>query len=217
MDEALLAGLREEYTRGGLHEAEASADPVAQFRLWFEQALGAKLIEPNAMTLATVDAEGMPNARTVLLKAYDARGFVFYTNYDSAKAQELADSPKAALLFPWLGLERQVKIRGSVEKVSTAESLKYFMSRPFGSRLGAWVSHQSQVISSRQILEAKLEQVKAKFAKGEVPLPSFWGGYRVVPTSFEFWQGRPGRLHDRLQYTRLPADTSRWQIERLAP
>lgn len=218
MDEALLAGLREEYTQGGLNEAEASADPFVQFRLWFEQALAAKLIEPNAMTLATVDAEGMPNVRTVLLKAYDERGFVFFTNYDSAKAKELAESAKAALLFPWLGLERQIKIRGSVEKISTAESLKYFVSRPFGSRLGAWVSHQSQVISSRQILEAKLEQIKAKFAKGEVPLPSFWGGYRVVPASFEFWQGRPRRLHDRLQYTRLPADAqARWQIERLAP
>lgn len=217
MDETLLANLREDYTRGGLSEADALADPVDQFRQWFEQALAAKLIEPNAMTLATVDADGMPNARTVLLKAYDQRGFVFFTNYDSTKAQEIAASGKACLLFPWLGLERQVKIRGSVEKISTAESLKYFLSRPFGSRLGAWVSHQSQVISSRQVLEAKLEQIKAKFSKGEVPLPSFWGGYRICPQTFEFWQGRTGRLHDRLQYSRKPGGNEQWVIERLAP
>lgn len=216
MDETLLASLREEYTRGGLNETDADPDPVAQFRLWFTQALEAKLIEPNAMTLATVDPTGMPNARTVLLKAYDARGFVFFTNYDSAKAKELAASNKAALLFPWLALERQVKIRGLVEKVSAAESLKYFISRPFGSRLGAWVSHQSQVISSRKVLEAKLEQIKNKFADGQVPLPSFWGGYRLVPASFEFWQGGAARLHDRLEYTR-PAPAAGWSLQRLAP
>lgn len=216
MDDTLLASLREEYTKDGLNEADAEANPVAQFRKWFEQALAAKLIEPNAMTLATVDAGGMPNVRTVLLKAYDERGFVFFTNYDSTKARELAASGKAALLFPWLGLERQVKIRGTVEKISTAESLKYFISRPFGSRLGAWVSHQSQVISSRQVLEAKLEQIKNKFSSGEVPLPSFWGGYRVVPQSFEFWQGGAKRLHDRLEY--IPATGGKsWDIRRLAP
>lgn len=217
MDETLLANLREEYTKGGLSETEANPNPFGQFRLWFEQALAAKLIEPNAMTLCTVDEAGMPNARTVLLKAYDERGFVFFTNYDSAKARELAHSNKAALLFPWLGLERQVKIRGTTEKISTAESLKYFISRPFGSRLGAWVSHQSQVISSRQVLEAKLEQMKNKFAGGEVPLPSFWGGYRVVPQAIEFWQGGAKRLHDRLEYTRTTADAKAWDIRRLAP
>jgi len=209
-----VADLRREYTQGGLDKDSAHADPFTQFRTWFEQALEADLVEPNAMTLSTVDADGLPNARTVLLKAYDERGFVFFTNYESAKVKELEANPKAALLFPWLPLERQVKIRGTVERISSTESLKYFLSRPKGSQLGAWVSAQSSVISSRKVLEMKLDEMKRKFSDGKVPLPDFWGGVRVKPSSFEFWQGRPNRLHDRLQYT---PQGDAWRIDRLAP
>lgn len=208
------AELRREYTQHGLSQDNALPDAIAQFRLWFEQALTAQIIEPNAMTLSTVSSEGMPNARTVLMKAYDERGFVFFTNYESAKAHELASNPQAALLFPWLALERQVKIRGQVEKISTTESLKYFLSRPRGSQLGAWVSAQSSVISGRKVLELKLAEMKRKFGEGEIPLPDHWGGIRVKPATIEFWQGRPNRLHDRLQYT---AVGDKWKIERLAP
>lgn len=208
------AELRREYTQNGLSEDNALPDPIAQFRLWFEQALAGQLVEPNAMTLSTVDANGDPNARTVLLKAYDERGFVFFTNYESAKAKEIEANPRVSLLFPWLALERQVKIRGVVEKVSTKESLKYFLSRPRGSQLGAWVSAQSNVISGRKVLEMKLAEMKRKFGDGEIPLPDFWGGLRVKPERLEFWQGRPSRLHDRLEYTR---DGEDWKIERLAP
>lgn len=209
-----VSNLRREYCRAGLVLEDTEAEPVEQFRRWFDQALEVGLLEPNAMSLATVDAEGRPNVRTVLLKAYDRRGFVFYTNYGSRKADEIGGNPEVALLFPWLGLERQVKILGRAERVSTAESLKYFMSRPLGSRLGAWVSHQSQVIGSRQILEMKLDEMKRKFARGDIPLPDFWGGYRVVPRLFEFWQGRENRLHDRVQYR---AEGDAWMRERLAP
>ncbi|MBC2594284.1 pyridoxamine 5'-phosphate oxidase [Ruficoccus amylovorans] len=211
-----LADMRRNYTRNGLSEESAEADPFAQFRVWFEQALQAELAEPNAMTLGTAGADGQPNLRTVLLKAYDAKGFVFYTNYTSAKATEIAENPQVCLLFTWLDLERQIKIQGRAEKISAAESLRYFASRPFGSRLGAWVSHQSRIISSRKLLEMKLEEVKRKFAGGEIPLPSFWGGYRVKPIRFEFWQGRENRLHDRLQYS-PSGDGDNWKIERLAP
>ncbi|WP_309396140.1 pyridoxamine 5'-phosphate oxidase [Cerasicoccus maritimus] len=209
------ADMRREYTQAGLSEENALADPIAQFRLWFEQALAAQLVEPNAMTLSTVDAYGAPDSRTVLLKAYDERGFVFFTNYHSAKAGQIEKNPRVSLQFPWLGLERQVKIRGAAEKISTKDSLKYFLSRPRGSQLGAWVSHQSTVISNRSILEMKLAEMKRKFGDGEIPLPDFWGGYRVVPALIEFWQGRPSRLHDRLQYSQN--DVGEWQIERLAP
>jgi len=208
------ADLRREYTQNGLSENDALPDPIAQFRLWFEQALEAQLVEPNAMTLSTVDADGAPNSRTVLLKAYDERGFVFFTNYTSAKSSEIAANSRVALLFPWLGLERQVKIRGQAEKISAADSLKYFLSRPRGSQLGAWVSAQSSVINSRKVLEMKLAEIKRKFGDGEIPLPDFWGGYRIKPLSLEFWQGRPNRLHDRLLYT---PDGGKWRIERLAP
>jgi pyridoxamine 5'-phosphate oxidase len=210
-----LSDLRQEYMRAGLRKADLSSDPLAQFRKWFDEAVSAGLIEPNAMTLSTATAQGKVSTRTVLLKAYDAKGFVFFTNYASRKARDLSENPQAALLFPWLGLERQVIITGTAEKISMAESATYFISRPFGSRVGAWVSHQSQAISSRAILEAKLEELLKKFAHGEVPLPDFWGGYRVAPETIEFWQGRPNRLHDRFVYARKTEGA--WTIERLAP
>jgi len=174
------------------------------------------------MSLATVSAGGVPSCRTVLLKFFDERGFVFFTNYTSKKAADIAANPRTALLFPWLTLERQVQIVGDVEKIPTLESLKYFVSRPYGSQLGAWVSHQSTVISSRSLLLQKLDQMRRKFAEGKVPLPDFWGGYRVVPHTFEFWQGRPNRLHDRFLYSQKNGansqkDTAQWSLERLAP
>jgi pyridoxamine 5'-phosphate oxidase len=196
-----LAQLRRNYQRDGLRRADLDADPVAQFRRWFHQATAAELLEPNAMVLSTSDGV-RPSSRTVLLKAFDARGFVFFTNYESRKAREIAFNPQVSLLFPWYSLERQVAILGSAERISATESLAYFASRPFGSRLGAWVSQQSSVISSRQILEMKWEELKRRFAAGEVPLPASWGGIRVVPGEFEFWQGRENRLHDRFRYLR---------------
>lgn len=210
-----LYDLRKEYTRGGLQREDLAADPFTQFERWFDQAVKSQVEEPNAFCLATADGDGQPSTRVVLLKQFSAAGLVFFTNYESRKARDLDTNPKAAANFLWLPLQRQVNVLGSVERVSTAESLKYFLSRPMGNRLGAWTSPQSKVISSRQILEAKLEEIKRKFANGEVPLPSFWGGYRIVPRRFEFWQGRPNRLHDRFEY-RLEDDGA-WTIERLAP
>ncbi len=210
-----LGDLREEYGHDVLTEESVQRDPIEQFRLWFDQAVARNVTEPNAMSLATVDAEGQPWQRTVLLKAYDQKGFVFYTNYDSRKGRQLAHNPKVCLLFPWIQLERQVIITGEVERVSTAESMKYFASRPFGSRIGAWVSQQSAVVSSRSLLMAKLEEMKRKFKDGEVPLPSFWGGYRVKPATIEFWLGGKNRLHDRIYFSRTA--TGEWQLERLAP
>ena len=212
-----LFSLREEYTHGGLERKDLDENPFAQFRRWFDQACAAKLVEPNAMTVCTAGADGRPSARTVLLKAYDERGFVFFTNYTGRKARQIEENPFAALLFPWVALERQVEVEGRVEKISAAESLRYFLSRPFGSQLGAWVSHQSTVISSRSILLKKLDEMKRRFSEGKVPLPDFWGGFRVVPVRIEFWQGRPNRLHDRFCYTREEKKSASWKIERLAP
>lgn len=210
-----ISALRQDYKQATLDEFTLAPNPFAQFEKWIGEAIKAELPEPNAMTLSTVDAEGRPDARTVLAKQFDERGIVFFTNYESKKAEQMAQNPNVALLFPWISLERQVIVLGSVEKVSTAESLKYFVTRPVASRLGAWVSPQSKVITSRSLLESKWQEMKSKFASGEVPLPSFWGGYRVIPRSFEFWQGRSSRLHDRFRYTRQ-SDGS-WLIERLAP
>ena len=211
-----LTELRQEYTRAGLTREMLADNPLAQFELWIGQAQNAELLEPNAMTLATVDSSGQPSTRTVLLKRSDERGLVFFTNFESRKALHIAENARVSLLFPWLPLQRQVSINGIAERISTAESLAYFVSRPFSSRLGAWASQQSKVISSRSLLEGKLHEMKEKFRDGEVPLPSFWGGYRVKPTLWEFWQGRPSRLHDRFLYTPGDAPGS-WQIERLSP
>ncbi|MGA0848677.1 MAG: pyridoxamine 5'-phosphate oxidase [Chthoniobacterales bacterium] len=208
-----VAALRRNYTRDGLRRGDLDPDPVGQFRKWFGEAVAAELVEPNAMVLSTTDGK-RPSSRTVLLKAYDARGFVFFTNYESRKARDIAADASVSLLFPWYPLERQVGILGRAERISAAESLAYFTSRPHGSRLGAWVSQQSAVINSRKFLEMKWDEMKRKFADGEIPLPSFWGGFRVVPSEIEFWQGRENRLHDRFRYTR---SGEAWGIERLAP
>lgn len=209
-----LADFRKEYSSRGLHRDEMQPDPVSQFSSWFAQAVELAIPEPNAMTLATVNAHGMPCQRTVLLKYFDTDGFVFFTNYGSRKAAQIAANPKVCLLFPWITLERQVIIQGRAETISTAESLKYFASRPRESQIGAWVSNQSEVISSRKFLMQKLAEIRDKFQHGEVPLPSFWGGYRVVAEEVEFWQGGPARLHDRFLYRR--ADHA-WTMERLSP
>jgi len=210
-----LSDLRREYRVRPLTRQELDPDPVRQFDRWFREALKTEAMDANAMSIATVASSGQPSLRTVLLKYYDEAGFVFYTNLGSRKAREISDNPQVALLFYWHELHRQVKILGRTERITAAENLKYFMRRPRDSQLGAWVSHQSNVISSRTVLENTFAEMKQKFAKGEVPLPSFWGGYRVAPATIEFWQGRENRLHDRLQYHRTAPNT--WAIERLAP
>jgi len=210
-----LADLRKNYSRGALDAVDVDPDPIRQFQTWFAQALDAKLPEPNAMTLATVDAEGRPSARIVLIKGVDERGFVFFTNYDSRKGRELLANPAASLLFHWIELERQVRIEGRVEKTSDEESDAYYASRPLGSRIGAWASDQSQPLESREALEAREREMVAKYGDAP-PRPPHWGGYRLVPDAIEFWQGRPSRLHDRIVYTRGDAGAP-WRIARLAP
>jgi pyridoxamine 5'-phosphate oxidase len=209
-----IADLRREYARARLDERDVSPDPIAQFAAWFADAQAAEVEEVNAMALATATRDGLPSARVVLLKGFDERGFVFFTDYRSRKGMELEANPRAALVLCWSELERQVRISGSVTRTSKEESEAYYRSRPLGSRLGAWVSHQSQSIPSRQTLEAGLREVEQRFGTGEVPLPPYWGGYRVRPEMIEFWQGRENRLHDRIRYVR---EAGGWRIERLAP
>ena len=210
-----IADMRKEYGASGLTEADAGDDPFALFRRWFETAVKEDLFEPNAMTLATATPDGVPSARAVLLKALDDRGFTFFTNYDSRKGRELAANPRAALLFLWHPLERQVRIEGTVEVVTAAESDAYYVTRPLGSKLGAWASPQSEVIPGRAFLEEQHAALTAKHPDGNVPRPPNWGGYRVIPSAIEFWQGRPSRLHDRIRFTRQLNGT--WTRERLAP
>ena len=210
-----ISHLRGKYTTKGLDIKDLNPNPFIQFETWFNQAMDAKLTEPNAFCLSTVGKDMMPSVRTVLLKTFDEKGFIFFTNYKSTKSKQIEENPKAAALFAWLDLERQVKIEGNVEKISTSDSLKYFLSRPKGSQIGAWVSHQSEVITSRSLLEQKFDEMKKKFLKGEVPFPSFWGGYAIKPIRIEFWQGGQDRLHDRFLYE-LQNNNS-WTISRLAP
>lgn len=209
-----IASLRKEYKREELTEESVAANPFDQFRAWFDEALASQLPEPTAMTLATADERGVPSARTVLLKGLDDAGFVWYTNYASAKGQCLEHNPVAAILFFWPELERQIRISGSVDRVARDESEAYFHSRPRESQLGAWASNQSTVVASRDELEVSYAEMQARFADGEIPLPPSWGGYRLRPTSIEFWQGRPSRMHDRIRYRK---EGSLWVRERLAP
>lgn len=209
-----IKGLRKEYANPVLNREMLASDPFDQFASWFNEACAAELPEPNAMTLATVGSDGQPTLRTVLLKLFDRSGFVFFTNYSSRKARQITENQHVALLFPWIKLARQVAVTGIAEKISAAESARYFASRPRDSQLGAWISKQSSVLTSRQLLMMELDKIKNKFLHGEIPLPDFWGGYRVRPTSIEFWQGQTSRLHDRFLYTR---QDDAWAIERLAP
>jgi pyridoxamine 5'-phosphate oxidase len=209
-----LSAFRKEYSDRDLRRGDLHQDPMVQFERWFQQATELGLTEPNAMSLATADATGRPLVRTVLLKACDASGFVFFTNYESRKASHITENSRVSLLFPWITLERQVIVQGRAEKISAEESLRYFSSRPRESQLGAWASRQSEVISSRELLASKLAEIEKKFEDGPIPMPPFWGGYRVMPESIEFWQGGGARLHDRFIYHRSVAG---WGIERLSP
>ena len=204
-----------DFSQPALELEHLDVDPISQFERWFRQACNDNYPMPHAMSLATASADGRPTVRTVLLKRYDDEGFIFFTNYQSCKAQQITENPRASLLFPWIHLGQQITISGRVEKISAAESLQYFLSRPRGSQLAAWASAQSNVISSRAVLESALAQFKRRFSENEVPLPDFWGGYRVRPDSIEFWQNRTDRLHDRFLYQRQ--GTGKWQINRLMP
>lgn len=221
-----IAAMRRNYTLAGLTEQNTHANPFIQFRLWFEEAKAAQILEPNAMTLSTVSPEGQPEARIVLLKDFDERGFVFFTNYDSSKGRAIAGNPRVCLLFFWGELERQVRINGFAAKISREESDEYFQSRPRESRIGAWTSNQSAVISGRGILEERFETLSTEYAGKDVPIPPYWGGYRVEPKTIEFWQGRESRLHDRLLYERRTdanrtdgneVNTHGWSLVRLSP
>jgi len=209
-----LQEMRTEYIQATLDESTVPIDPFTLFEIWFAQAVKTEVKDPNSMILATSSKDNIPNIRAVLLKLFDEKGFVFFTNYNSVKAKEIAQNPHVALEFLWLDLERQVRVIGTCEKISTSESMSYFMKRSRGSQIGAWVSEQSSVISSRKILQMQIEKMKEKFSKGSIPLPDFWGGYRVIPSKIEFWQGRENRLHDRILYTR---ENGGWKIQRLAP
>lgn len=210
-----VAALRRSATGFALDREDLNDDPIVQFEDWFRYACETVSLDPNAVTLATVDSKMRPSSRTVLLKSFDEKGFVFFTNYESRKAADMEKNPNVSLLFFWSESARQVKIRGTAEKIPMKESLAYFLSRPRGSQIGAWVSAQSSVIASRSLLEAKFQEIKQKFRDKDVTLPAFWGGYRVVPDQIEFWQGRRNRLHDRFEFTKQ--DDGSWKIERLAP
>ena len=210
-----LENLRREYLQGGLSREDLLADPIKQFEAWLQQAIDLQIYDPTAMVIATVDGSGQPSQRMVLLKHLDAKGLVFFTNYGSRKARDIELNSKVSLHFPWNDIERQVKIEGEATKISTAESLKYFLSRPRESQLAAWASPQSQPLSSKEILLTQVAHMREKYAKGDIPLPDFWGGIRVVPSLFEFWQGGEHRLHDRFEYRRQ--DEGYWSVQRLAP
>ena len=207
--------LREKLMSEGLQRASLDSDPIKQFESWYSETCETDIPESSAMILATVDKNGQPLQRTVLLKSFDENGFIFFTNYSSRKAHHIEYNNKVSLLFPWHSMGRQVKVTGTAEKITTAESLKYFLSRPRGSQIGAWASHQSKVVKNRALLDAMFDEMKQKFVKGEIPLPSFWGGYRIEPKTIEFWQARDSRLHDRFMYTKT--DSAEWSNERLAP
>jgi pyridoxamine 5'-phosphate oxidase len=210
-----VRSMRTEYGKAELSDSGLAADPIALFSRWFDEALAAKIAEPNAMVLATADAGGAPSARVMLLKGFDQRGFAFFTNYESRKGRDLQGNPRGAMLFFWQPLERQVRIEGSIERVSREESEEYFHSRPRLAQIGAWVSKQSSVISSRRELDKRAMEMVLRYAVGEIPLPDFWGGFRLLPATIEFWQGRPSRLHDRLLYSKQEGGA--WTIERLSP
>ncbi|MBU3013233.1 pyridoxamine 5'-phosphate oxidase [Poseidonibacter lekithochrous] len=210
-----ITHIRGKYTTKSLDIPDLNKDPIKQFEKWFQDAIDEQMSEPNAMMLATVGKDMMPSVRAVLLKTFDEAGFVFFTNYKSKKAKQIEENPNAASLFSWIPMERQIKVEGTIEKISTKDSLKYFLSRPKGSQIGAWVSHQSSIITSRSLLEQKFDEIKRKFVKGEVPFPDFWGGYIIKPVRIEFWQGGQDRLHDRFLYEK--DEKGSWSIKRLAP
>ena len=214
-DSLKTSQLRDKLMSDGLERSSLHSDPIKQFESWYGETCETDQPEPSAMILATVDKEGQPLQRTVLLKSFDENGFIFFTNYSSRKAQHIEVNNKVSLLFPWYSMGRQVKITGTAEKIPTAESLKYFLSRPRGSQIGAWASHQSKVVKNRALLDGIFDEMKKKFVHGDIPLPSFWGGYRIKPTVVEFWQARDSRLHDRFSY--LKDDLGEWVTERLAP